>query len=265
MAFMTKIQSMSRIPALAFFLLPVFLSQALANNSKVADSLVLAANNYYLIKDYTNAVRCYKQVVDMGFEAPALFYNLGNAYYKQDKLAEAILFYEKALLHSPADEDIQQNLSLANTRIVDKIDNIPAFFLKRWFHGLGGILSPDQWAWLSFVLFCFALIGFLLYVVSQRTAQKKFAFSAGVFLVMISLLGIVMMQSRVHAIQDGRGAIIMVTSLDVKSSPDVESVNAFVLHSGTRVVIVDSVQHWIEVKIADGSKGWVPRDAISEI
>jgi tetratricopeptide (TPR) repeat protein len=262
---MRKIQFLSKILALAFFLLPVFLSQAVANTNKVADSLVLAGNNYYLIKDYSNAIRCYQQVVDMGFEAPALFYNLGNAYYKQDMLAEAILYYEKALLLSPADEDIQQNLSLANTRIVDKIDSIPVFFLKRWFHGLGGILSPDQWAWLSFGLFCLALVAFLLYVMSQRTAKKKLAFSAGVFLVMMSLLGIVMMQNRVHAIKDGKGAIIMETSLDVKSSPDVESVNAFVLHAGTRVVIVDSVQHWIEVKIADGSKGWVSRDAISEI
>ena len=262
---MTKIQSISKKLGLALFLLLAFLLQVFASVNKVADSLVIAGNNYYLIKDYEGAGRCYQQVVDMGFEAPELFFNLGNAYYKKDQLAEAILFYEKALILSPTDEDIRQNLSMANARIVDKIESIPEFFLKRWFRNLGGLLSPDHWAWLSFVLFCLALIAFLLYVTSHRTGQKKFAFSTGVFLVLFSVAGILIMQNRTHDIHKNHGAIIMVNSLNVKSSPDEESMNAFVLHSGTRVVIVDSVQQWREVKITDGNKGWVPRDAIREI
>jgi tetratricopeptide (TPR) repeat protein len=238
---------------------------AIAADEHKADSLLSAGNHHYLNREFAKAVECYQQVIDQGYDAGELFYNLANAYYKQNNLPQAIRYYEKALLLDPGDEDIRQNLSMANARITDKIEDIPVFFLKRWFSSLSGILTPDQWAVLSLVVFVIALVAFTLYIISNRTGIKKLGFSLGVILALLSIVGLTLMHSRKMAILHSNAAIIMVSSQNVKSSPDEQSVNVFVLHEGTKVVVLDSVQNWKEIKIANGNKGWLPGEILGEI
>jgi SH3-like domain-containing protein len=57
----------------------------------------------------------------------------------------------------------------------------------------------------------------------------------------------------------------MQPSVNAKSSPDELSTNMFVLHEGTKVVLIDSVQNWKEIRISDGNKGWVPDFVLEEI
>jgi tetratricopeptide (TPR) repeat protein len=238
---------------------------ARAAGDQTADSLMSAGNNHYLNRQFTEAVECYQKLIEQGYEAGELYYNLANAYYKQNSLAEAIRYYEKALLLNPGDEDIRQNLSMANARITDKIEDIPVFFLKRWFTSLSGIFSPDQWAVLSLVLFVVALVAFALYIISNRIGIKKTGFTLGVILALLSISGIIFMQGRKKTILQSNAAIILAPSQNVKSSPDEQSVNVFVLHEGTKVMVLDSVQNWKEIKIGNGNKGWVPGEVLGEI
>ncbi len=129
-----------------------------------ADSLVLEGNRHYMNREYEKAVDCYTQVLNMGYSAPSLYFNLGNAFYKQNNFPKAILYYEKARILDPTDEDIRQNLAIANSRIMDKIENIPEFFLKRWLNGISVLLSPDQWALVSLLYLPFPGGFFPLYV-----------------------------------------------------------------------------------------------------
>jgi tetratricopeptide (TPR) repeat protein len=230
-----------------------------------ADTIISKGNRYYMNRQYDKAAGCYAEVLALGYESGELFYNLGNACYKQDKLAKAILYYEKALLFKPGDEDIRQNLALANTRIIDKIDSIPDFFLKRWIRFIQGLLSPNQWAVLNIVLFVMALVGFTLFAVSNRFTTKKAGFSLGVAFILIFIAGLILMFGRMQKIQQHNNAIIMVPSVNARSSPDEQSTNVFVLHEGTKVMLTDSVQNWKEIRIANGNKGWVPREALESI
>jgi hypothetical protein len=175
------------------------------------------------------------------------------------------LYYEKARILDPGDEDIRQNLSIANSRIVDKIENIPSFFLKRWISALAGFFSPDQWALLCLLLFSLSLGALFIYIVSRKTGIKKLGFTTGILLLAFSLTGILLMRNRKYVIQHSRGAIIMTPVVNVKSSPDQQGTNVFVLHEGTRVTMMDSVQQWKEVKIPDGNKGWVPDSVLAGI
>jgi tetratricopeptide (TPR) repeat protein len=236
-----------------------------ASSTAKADSIVSAGNAYYMNHDYNMAATCYKQVVDMGFVAADLYYNLGNAYYKQNRMAEAILYYEKALLLTPGNDDIRQNLAMANARIVDKINDIPDLFLKRWINSLGGSLLPDQWAVASLALFVIALVAFLVYRFSESLRTRKLGFTTGIILILLSTACFLFMQSRDQAIRNSHKAIIMAPSVNVKSSPDVQSTNVFVLHEGTRVVLTDSVKDWKEIRIGDGNKGWVLGEVLGGI
>ncbi len=237
----------------------------LASLPEQMDSLISQGNRHYLNKNFNMAADCYATVLKSGYESAALYYNLGNAYYKTGNMARAILYYEKALLLQPGDEDTRQNLALANQRIIDKIDVIPSFFLKRWINSLKGIFSPNQWALLCLLLFTVSLGCFALFFLSNNMALKKAGFSAGVVVLMITIASLILMYSRMHEIQKHDAAIIMVPSVNARSSPDEQSTNVFVLHEGTRVMVTDSVQQWKEIRLANGNKGWIPEEALEEI
>jgi tetratricopeptide (TPR) repeat protein len=91
------------LPILMLFIQPAFP----ASDSSKADSLLATGNAYYMNHNYEMAYSCYKRVIEMGFMAADLYYNLGNACYKQNNMAEAIRYYEKALL-KPGNDDIRQ-------------------------------------------------------------------------------------------------------------------------------------------------------------
>jgi tetratricopeptide (TPR) repeat protein len=230
-----------------------------------ADSLVIAGNKHYLDRDYEKAIDCYTRVIDMGYSASSLYFNLGNAWFKQSNFPKAILYYEKARLLDPVDDDIRQNLAIANSRIVDKIENIPEFFVKRWISSISVFLSPDQWAFVSLLIFVFALAAFFLYMFTNGYGLKKLGFTAGVILVALSLTGILFMNQRKQLIRHSHGAIVIAPVVNVKSSPDEQGTSVFVLHEGTRVVLMDSVLQWKEVKIPDGNKGWIEDRDLAEI
>jgi tetratricopeptide (TPR) repeat protein len=240
-------------------------AETFADSSSIADSAFSLGNRHYINHMYDLAIQSYSKAIALGYESGLLYYNLGNAFYKQNELAKAILYYEKALLMRPNDEDIRLNLSIANARIVDKIDNIPVFFLKRWVIDLRNLLNPNQWAYLNIILFVLALTGLLLYVMGRKYKIKIIGFYTGIVLLLLTFTGLFLMRSRIRNKINNNSAIIMMSPVNAKSSPDEQSTNVFVLHEGTKVTLIDSMQNWKEIKIADGNKGWIPREVIEEI
>ena len=100
------------------------------------DSLFAVANEAYKQKNYQNAIHSYSDLVSLGYQSPTLYYNIGNAYFKSEQLAKSILWYERALRLAPSNEDILHNLAFANNQIIDEMDIVPEFFLKKWIRSL---------------------------------------------------------------------------------------------------------------------------------
>ena len=125
------------------------------------DQLFEQATDAYNAGDYEKAVSFYNNILDNGKHSSALYYNLGNAYYKQNKIAESIYFYEKALLLSPNDQEIKTNLSYAQNMTIDAIDTMPETGLARLYKNVTGKLTFDQWAYLGVT---FMILFVLLYI-----------------------------------------------------------------------------------------------------
>src|SRR6266699_3354761 len=79
------------------------------------------ANTLYQKKQYKEAAGTYEAIRKEGYSSYQLFFNLGNALYRQNDVPAAILNYERAKRLAPSDEDVQYNLQLANLKITDKI------------------------------------------------------------------------------------------------------------------------------------------------
>lgn len=251
-------------------LTPLWLSLALAMVVSVqskgqADSLFGLANKQYQQNEFTLAAATYCRLIEKGIKTPEIFYNLGNAYYKSGRLGYAILYYEKAKLLAPHDNDIARNLAIANARVLDKIDVIPDFFIRRWFYQLVNLLSSNTWAVIALATFASMLTAWLLYLFSGRIAVKRLAFYSATGLLLISMLSYWFSVKRKQYVADSSAAIVVKPSVSIKSSPDFEGNNIFVLHEGTRVMVTDSIDSWKEIKLTDGNKGWLESETIEPV
>lgn len=248
---------------LYMFVLVLIVCQSIAHAG--LDSLFIKGNNKYQKGKYEAAVSAYKQILDSGYTSAEVYYNLGNAYYKNHRYDQAILYYERAKLLAPNDEDIKHNIELARKQTTDKIEKVPEFFLSKWMNYLTHTLSVNQWALISaigFILF----LGFLtIYFGSGRILLKKYAFWLSLVLLIISISGYIFSRNHYQKIQDSDHAIITTGAVNVVSEPIPNSKKLFVIHRGTKVKIENCRNEWCKIKLPNGNAGWIKPKNMTEI
>lgn len=224
-----------------------------------------AAAAAYNAGDYDTAIEYYTTILSGNRHSADLYYNLANAYFKREQIALALLNYNRALRLSPGDEDVRHNLEFAEQSTRDSIEQIPEFFLTTWVRSLRSLLSGNAWTVLSLVLLALTLAMALQFLLAQRLSMRKVGFYAmGVLGVLFILTTSFAWSARSEATQR-REAIIMSSSVSIKSSPDATSTELFVLHEGTKVRVGEVMDGWAEVRIADGRKGWIEINRIERI
>lgn len=230
-----------------------------------AESLFRTANELYDAGEYAKAAESYEELISRGYDNAEIYHNLGNSYYKQDMVAPAIVSYERALKLNPADEDTRFNLRLANLKTVDKIDPIPQFFLNAWIENAYTLISAKTWG-LAFTMLIWlaALLG-VLFVAIRSVTGRKMLFPSAVLSLAAALVVLFFAFKADEYQSSTKSAVVYQPSVYVKSSPSEESTKLFLLHEGTKLTIDDRVGEWVEIRIADGNKGWVPRQAIEVI
>ena len=225
-----------------------------------------SATEAYAASDWDAAIQNYKEIEGSGLEAPSLYYNLGNAYFRRGDLGLSILYYERALKLDPSYADARHNLEFANTRIQDRIDTVPPFFLKSWMDSFRRILPSNAWAWICIVLLALALCSLLLFLLGKTPAGKKTGFGLGVAMLLLSVMCFAFSLSLKSAYENSGAAIVTAAVSQAYSSPAEEgSSTLFVLHEGTKVQVLDSIGKWTNVKLADGRQGWLGSDSIELI
>ena len=238
------------------------------NTTRAADNYKnIAGQAYKAYSDgqYYYAIDLYDSILKNGVASSAIYYNLGNAYFKTNQLPFAILYYEKAKKLSPSDDNINYNLNLANSLITDKIDEIPRLFYERWWHSVFSAFSSDAWAKISIVMIFLFFIFLAIYLISNAVLLKKLSFSLSVIFLLISAFTIIFAQKQYnHAFKEQAG-IVFSPRLTAKSSPDENSIDLFVIHEGTKVQIKDNLGDWCEIGLANGNIGWIKRDIIKPI
>ena len=219
----------------------------------------------FSVGDYQGALNEWLSIYKTGYSSPELCYNIGNAYFKIDNIPGAILFYERALLLDPTDEDINYNLQIARTRVVDRLEDIPELFFVRWFNVVSLIFSSNTWAIISIVSFMVCLILLSIYFFSTFYKLKVTSFWVAVALLFVSLTSLSSSIKSKNLIIHNESAIIFSSQVRGKSSPDNSGNDLFVLHEGTKVEVTDKVGEWLEIRLSDGNKGWVPASSLEII
>ena len=223
------------------------------------------ADSAYAQEHYQQAISDYETLLKQGVSAE-LYYNLGNAYYRTDQMPKAVLNYERALLLSPGDADIRFNLQMARSKTIDKITPESEMFFVTWYRSLVNLMSVDAWARTALIALAIAIILALAYLFSDRIWLRKVGFFGALLLVVVFLLSNLFAFHQKRKLTYRTGAVIMTTSVPVKSTPSKNGTDLFILHEGTRVTITDnSMKDWKEIRVDDGKEGWIETNMIEII
>lgn len=223
------------------------------------------ADSAYVQERYEQAISLYNKLLETGASA-SVYYNLGNAYYRTGDMAHAILAYERAYLMEPGDADIRFNLQLARTKTIDKIVPESEMFFITWFRQMIDWYSADQWGRAVVVCFALFVVSLLLYFFAGRMLWRKVGFGVGVCTLILAVLFHIFAYQQKQKLLVCTHAIVMSSSLTVKSTPSTSGTDLFVLHEGTKVEITDdTMKDWKEIRLADGKVGWVPVKTIERI
>lgn len=246
-------------------LLVIFLFAREAASQETSSEKFNQGVTYFTSGSYKEALQIWTDIYNTGYRSSGLNYNIGNAYFKLNNIPDAILYYERAYLLNPADEDINYNLQIARTFIVDRFQEIPELFFVRWYNVVSLFLSTNSWAKISIGSFILCLLLLSLYIYSSRYRHKIIGFWLAVFFFVLTLSSFAFTVRNKSLVYDSHKAIISSPLVSGKSSPDNSGTDLFVLHEGTRVSIEDEVGEWFEIMLSDGNKGWVPVNSLSII
>lgn len=227
--------------------------------AKDLDSLWTAGVQAYTDGKFSDASAAWTSIEESGQKSAKLYYNLGNAWFKQGNYPKAILNYERALRLDPSYSDARYNLEFTGNFVQDKIEPVPEFILKSVARKVCYVMSSNVWAVIFLVLLAAALMMGLLFLLGSSVGKRRAGFYCGIVLLLLSAGALSFSAWQKSDSVKTDTAIVMSPVSSVKSSPSSgSSKDLFVIHEGTKVTILDEVGSWKNISLADGRQGWIP-------
>lgn len=219
----------------------------------------------YQKERYEEAIVAYESVLGTKQHSAELYFNLGNCYYKLNKVAPAIYNYEKALVLNPDDAEIHNNLKFAQKLQIDEIKVVPQVGFSKMVHDFTSAFHYNTWAWISVGLSTLFLLFFIGYYFSQITLSKRIFFIGMFVLILLLLVSVSAAISEKNHYKREKPAIVFAEMVLVKSEPQKASNTVFTLHEGTKVFVLETLDNWKKIQLTDGTEGWIDKSAVREV
>ena len=235
------------------YILFFFFGSLTAQNETVFEQ----ANALYNDAKFDEAIAKYESILETKQHSAEVYYNLANAHYKLNNIAPSIYYYEKALQLKPEDKDILNNRAYAKKMTVDAIQAVPELGLSRFFNKVIKILTFDNWAKLAIVLMVLFIALFLVYYFTHGTQSKRVSFILSFVFLFLSLCSVGLAFQKQALDNKDNPAIVFAQKSEVKTEPNLDGKDAFVLHEGAKVLVLDTINDWRKIKLLDGKIGWI--------
>lgn len=220
-------------------------------------------NTFYKEGKYQEAIDSYQKIENT--QNAEVYFNLANSYYKLNKVAYAIYYYEKALKINPSYSDAKNNLVFAKRMTIDAIEPLPKTFLQRLSKNTIQQLSYNTWAMISVISSFLLVVFFMLYYFSYSSTKKIVWFNISILALVSMLLSVIFTFSSYNIKRSQHSAIVFSPSVEVKNAPTTSGEAIFELHEGTKVQLLDELKGWRKIKIANGKEGWIAESDVKEI
>lgn len=225
------------------------------------------ANEVYGQGQYARALDLYRSLLKTGYESGPLYYNLGNTYVQVHQLGQAIRYYEKARRLQPNDPRVAHNLEQARRRAgvyPERLDAVSSRtlegFVQGWppfaIYGIGGLL------------FCGGLVAAVVWARPSGSQSSPLSvlchplvwgpIAGGLLLVSVAV-GASYLQT-LH-----QRAVVVTESASLRGAPRTDAVADSTLSEGRLVAVMTRRSQWHQVRVADGTIGWVPARSLGDV
>ncbi|MCX6892151.1 MAG: tetratricopeptide repeat protein [Verrucomicrobiota bacterium] len=220
--------------------------------AEISGSAFESANKLYEEGKYSEAATAYARLLQTGETSPALYFNLGNAFFKSGQIGRAIAAFRLAAQIAPRDPDVRANLQFARNQVQG-----PSLSTGRWQRWLGR-LTLNEWTLLAAGA---AWLWLLLLAARQwrpglRSALRGYAITAAIAAGLLCCCA----AAALYETRLTRMAIVIAADAEVRHGPLAESQTAFTAHDGAELQVLDQKDEWLQVSAGPRRMGWLRRD-----
>jgi tetratricopeptide (TPR) repeat protein len=249
----------------SFYLVLVFIACLFSSIASAQNPDLQLANEKYRQQDYAAASEAYEKIIADGYQSKALYYNLGNAYYRLNEAGKSVLNYERALLLAPKDKEIQENLAFVKSQLKDEIIALEVFPLIAFWQNVRNSLSVGAWTWLGLLLFWAGFAGLIIWILGTERKYRVKGFFLGISILAICSLPLLMAFGRKQQIQKPAKAVVVQDGLNLQATPTAGSETLYVLFEGATVNTLETLEGWEKVSLANGYQGWVQAEGLAHV
>ena len=218
-------------------------------------------NDAMLDSRYDDAIESYKAIIELGYESGNLYYNLGNAYFRKDYIGKAIWAYYKSMEFYPRDNDVKHNISIAKTRIIDRIELPETLFLFEFYKNLRGYLTTTEWFLFGSIL-CLCISMMYLALNTSLIITRLLKMILPFFIMLGSCIHLIAFDSYFYK-KMSKSAVIVENSVNAYSEPHSgKNTILFMINEGIVAKITNYQNDWSEIILIDGKKGWIETKAL---
>lgn len=228
-----------------------------------AKDLFSRANGAYENHEFNQAIQDYRELLQRGIRHGAVYYNLGNAYWKSGQRGEAVLHYERAARLLPRDRDVKVNLSYARQEIAleRKLHSPTGNFLERMAEGLTGKTALRELSLVTVTVYWISILFLFVWEawISRRSLFKPWLVALGIaWIFLFGLTGL-----KIYDL-NRPDAVIREKEVVLRGGPGEDYPAQATVPEGITVRILRHSRGWTEVRLGD-LQGWISQEAVERI
>ncbi len=226
------------------------------------NSLFKEGNKQYEQKEYAKAIESYKQILNNNIESAAIYFNLGNAYFKNGDLGHAILYYMKAKRLAPDDSSIRHNLEFAQRFSSVQMEGVELNPVTSFLASLVDSYKLSFLAWMtSFVFILFMLCLILRYGMGYNLSIVRVGIVVTLLLLMVTG-GFTTFKYRYEYLT--KRAVIIAENSTVYTGASEQSDVELEAAPGLIVEILSESSDFYNVLFENKRRGWIKKGLIAE-
>ena len=226
----------------------------------IEEQLFTEANNYMINQKYDKAILSYEKILDMGIQSSELFYNLGNAFYRNNDIGLSIWAYSSSLKSKPRFKDAAKNLIIAQSQTKDKFELPKNNFIFEKYIKFRSALTFNEFILIGSLIFLtFSVLSLLI---KLEFFKKKQIFNKNKAILYIYIIIIIMSIDRYYTDRINKGVIIK-KSVEAYSGPNYgQNKIIFRINEGVIFKTSNKKNDWYEIILIDGSKCWIKNNSM---
>ncbi len=243
-----------KIPQIWVLLILLLLSLNLtASDSEIFEQAV----QYYEQRDYESALANFISIEENGIINADLFYNIGNCYYRLNKIGLAILYYKKGLRVNPNHPQLQFNLKYALSRTIDRqepVDDNPLLSLLK---KSVNYLSVNTHFLLLFIIFVLIVITINVTIIYYKRRDKTLIYSILGLLIVLFVISAIIGHYRWTQFYNESEAVLIYSDVTGYSGPNEDFSSLFKINEGVILNVLKTEGDWSQIRLANGVSGWI--------